>query len=89
MTSRDWYAVPVRDKASGNEFLTAVRNTDLLAQIVRAFENEAILHAEDSIDIMRDISTIDTELLFADLQMIENPSFANQPAVQKRRWRIL
>lgn len=58
-------------QGSGNEFLTSVRNTDLLTHIVRAFENEDILHAEDSIDIMRDIATIDTELLFADLQMIE------------------
>lgn len=58
-------------QGSGNEFLTAVRITDLLAHIVRAFDNEQILHAEDSIDIMRDIATIDSELLFADLQLIE------------------
>ena len=58
-------------KGSGNEFLTAVRNTDLLAHVVRAFANQDILHAEGSIDIMRDIATIDMELLFADLQMIE------------------
>ncbi len=60
-----------KGQGSGNEFLAAVRATDLLAHIVRAFANDDILHAEDSIDIMRDIATIDSELLFADLQLIE------------------
>jgi ribosome-binding ATPase len=59
-------------EGSGNEFLATIRNTDLLAHVVRAFANEEILHAEGSIDILRDIATIDLELLFADLQMIEN-----------------
>lgn len=58
-------------QGSGNKFLTAVRSTDLLTHIVRAFENEAVLHAEESVNITRDIATIDMELLFADLQMIE------------------
>ncbi len=58
-------------QGSGNEFLSAVRDADLLAHIVRAFENDDVLHADGSIDIMRDIATIDTELLFADLQLIE------------------
>ncbi|MDO4581426.1 MAG: redox-regulated ATPase YchF [Bacillota bacterium] len=58
-------------QGSGNEFLTAVRDTDLLAHIVRAFTNEQVLHAEDSIDLLRDIETISMELLFADLQLIE------------------
>ena len=58
-------------QGAGNEFLTAVRNTDALAQIVRVFNNEDVLHIEQSIDPMRDIEIINTELLFADLQMIE------------------
>ncbi len=58
-------------KGSGNEFLSAVRDADLLAQIVRAFDNPDVLHTEEGIDILRDIATIETELLFADLQLIE------------------
>ena len=58
-------------QGSGNEFLYAVREADLLAHIVRAFEDNEILHAEDTLDIMRDIATIEMELLFADLQLIE------------------
>lgn len=60
-----------KGQGSGNEFLSAVHDADLLAHIVRAFENNAVLHVENSIDIMRDVATIDTELLFADLQLIE------------------
>lgn len=58
-------------QGSGNEFLSAVRDADVLTHIARAFVNDDVLHAEDSIDIMRDIATIETELLFADLQLIE------------------
>ncbi len=58
-------------QGAGNEFLTAVRNCDILAHIVRAFANDEVIHAEDSINILRDIDIISTELLFADLQMIE------------------
>ena len=60
-----------KGQGSGNEFLAAVRDADLLAHIVRAFEDPEVLHVDDSVDIMRDISTIDLELLFADLQLIE------------------
>lgn len=56
---------------SGNEFLTAVQEVDALIHVVRAFENENIIHVENSIDIMRDVETINLELLFADLQLIE------------------
>lgn len=52
----------------GNEFLTAVRDADALAQVVRVFEDTA---TGQSIDIMRDIAEINTELLLADMQMAE------------------
>ena len=58
-------------RGGGNEFLSAVREADLLCHIVRAFDDAEVLHAEDSIDPMRDVAIIDNELLFADLQMIE------------------
>ncbi len=60
-----------KGQGTGNEFLTAVGNTDALAQIVRAFNNPDVLHVEDGIDPIRDIEIINTELLFADLQLIE------------------
>ncbi len=58
-------------QGTGNEFLTSIRNTDVLAHIVRAFDNKNVPHVQDTLDLMRDINTINMELLFADLQLIE------------------
>jgi len=60
-----------KGKGTGNEFLSAVRDADALVHILRAFENKQVLHVDDTIDIMRDLETVNMELLFADLQLIE------------------
>ena len=57
---------------SGNEFLQGVREADALIHVARAFSKPEILHIEGSIDILRDLETVNLELLFADLQLIEN-----------------
>lgn len=57
---------------SGNQFLNNVRQVDCLVHIVRAFEDDQIMHVEGSIDVIRDIENIKTELLLADLQMVES-----------------
>ncbi len=59
-------------KGVGNQFLDNIRKTDALVHIIRAFENDNVIHEEGSIDPMRDIETINMELLFADLGVIEN-----------------
>ena len=59
-------------KGVGNQFLEDIRKVDALVHIVRAFENSEVMHADGSIDPMRDIETINLELLFADLGIIEN-----------------
>jgi ribosome-binding ATPase len=59
-------------KGIGNQFLEDIRKVDALVHIVRAFENSEVLHAEGSIDPLRDIETISLELLFADLGVIDN-----------------
>lgn len=58
-------------QGAGNAFLTSVRNTDALIHVVRAFNNPDVVHAEDSLDPLRDIETINLELLLADLEMVE------------------
>lgn len=59
-------------KGVGNQFLDNIRKTDALAHIIRVFENDNVIHEEGSIDPMRDIESINMELLFADLGVIEN-----------------
>jgi GTP-binding protein YchF len=59
-------------KGVGNQFLEDIRKVDALVHIVRAFENPEVMHVEGSVDPMRDIETINLELLFADLGIIDN-----------------
>ena len=55
----------------GNQFLANIRETDAIVHVVRAHEDSSIIHSEGSVDPMRDIATIETELIFADLEQAE------------------
>ena len=55
----------------GNKFLSHIREVDAIIHVVRCFENDDITHVEGSIDPARDIETINLELLFSDLEIIE------------------
>jgi GTP-binding protein YchF len=55
----------------GNQFLANIRETDALVHVVRAHHDDSIIHPEGSVDPLRDIETIDTELIFADLDQAE------------------
>jgi ribosome-binding ATPase len=55
----------------GNQFLGNIRTTDALLQVVRCFDDLDIAHVDGSIDPVRDIDTIGTELIFADLESAE------------------
>jgi ribosome-binding ATPase len=56
----------------GNKFLMNIRETDAIIQVVRCFENEKIIHVEGKINPIRDIETINLELVLSDLQQAEN-----------------
>ena len=55
----------------GNKFLGDIRNTDAIVHVVRCFDDENIIHVEGGADPSRDIEIINTELILADLEMIE------------------
>ncbi len=55
----------------GNKFLANIREVDAIVHVVRCFENENIIHVEGNIDPARDIETINTELIFSDMEMVE------------------
>jgi len=55
----------------GNQFLGYIREVDALVHVVRCFEDENVTHVYDSIDPIRDIETVNLELIFADLEMLE------------------
>ena len=56
----------------GNKFLSHIRNVDAIAHVVRCFENENISHTSDKINPIDDIDIINTELLLADLEKLQN-----------------
>ena len=55
----------------GNQFLANIREVDALAHIVRCFEDQNITHVNGNIDPIRDIETINTELLLSDIESLE------------------
>ena len=55
----------------GNKFLSHIRETDAIVHVVRCFENADIVHVEGSISPLRDVETINLELILADLDMVE------------------
>jgi len=61
----------VKDTTVGGEFLTQLSNVDALINVVRAFTDESIPHIEGSLDIERDIATMNLELAFSDLAITE------------------
>jgi ribosome-binding ATPase len=56
----------------GNRFLAAIRETDAICQVVRAFEDPDVVHVEGRVDPAADIDTVNTELVLADLQTVDN-----------------
>ena len=55
----------------GNQFLANIREVDAIVHVVRCFEDPNVIHVDGSIDPLRDIETIDLELIFADLEVLE------------------
>ncbi len=55
----------------GNKFLANIRECDAIVHVVRAFENKDITHVDDHLGPKKDIETINTELILADLQSLE------------------
>lgn len=60
-----------RGEGLGNKFLSHIREVDAIVHVVRCFADENIVHVEGSIDPIRDIEIIDTELVFADMETAE------------------
>ena len=55
----------------GNKFLSHIRETDAIAQVVRCFDDDNVTHVDGSIDPIRDIETINLELIFADIETVD------------------
>ncbi len=56
----------------GNKFLSHIREVDAIVEVVRCFDDKNIIHVENNVDPIRDITTIEIELILSDLEIIEN-----------------
>ena len=56
----------------GNQFLAAIRESDAICQVVRVFHDDDVIHVDGRVDPESDIATVNTELILADLQTVEN-----------------
>ena len=64
----------------GNQFLSHIREVNAIVHVVRCFEDSDVVHVDGSIDPIRDMETINTELIFADLEVIEK----RLPKIEKK-----
>ena len=60
-----------RGEGLGNRFLANIREVDAVAHVVRCFDSGAVHHVEGAVDPVRDIETVETELMLADLESLE------------------
>jgi GTP-binding protein YchF len=68
----------------GNKFLANIRQCDAIVHVVRAFEDQDVIHVSDTLNPKSDIEIINTELILADIQTIENrlPKIAKEAKAQ-------
>lgn len=67
----------------GNKFLGHIREVDMIAQVVRVFEDKDVIHVKDKLDVLEDMKTIQTELILADLELIDKKLAKLQIDVKK------
>src|SRR6266853_450295 len=66
----------------GNQFLGHIREVDAIVQVVRCFENSDIEHVMDTVDPIRDIEVVNTELILADIDSIQKRRGKQQKAAK-------
>ena len=71
----------------GNQFLSHIRSTDAIVQVVRCFDDDEVTHVDGSVDPLRDIETINLELIFADIEVIEKrlPKLKKQASIKTEK----
>ena len=71
-----------REKVWGNQFLDSIRYCEALIHIVRCFEDDNVVHINNSVDPIRDKEEVDIELQFKDLEVVEKSIERNKKAAK-------
>ena len=78
-----------KGEASGNRFLSHIREVDAIVHVVRCFQDENISHVDGTVDPIRDIETINLELIFADMESLDRQIARNQKLAKSGEKNIL
>ena len=78
----------------GNQFLGNIRETDAIVHVVRCFDDDNVIHVDGSVDPIRDIETIELELIFSDLEVLDRrmqktKKLANNDKDAKKEYALL
>lgn len=76
-------------KGLGNKFLSHIRGVNCIAQMVRCFDDENITHVENSVDPIRDVQIIESELMLSDLDVVERNKKRKENASSKEKMELL
>lgn len=71
-----------RGEGLGNKFLSHIREAEAIVHVVRCFEDTNVVHVDGSVDPIRDIETINLELIFSDMEMLERRLQKSQKAAK-------
>ncbi|MDO4720764.1 MAG: redox-regulated ATPase YchF [Peptostreptococcaceae bacterium] len=71
-----------RGEGLGNKFLSHIREAEAIVHVVRCFEDGNVVHVDGSVDPLRDIETINLELIFSDMEMLERRLLRSQKAAK-------
>ncbi len=66
----------------GNKFLSHIRQVDVIVHVVRCFQDENIIHVDGSVDPVRDINTINLELILSDIEVLDRRIDKTQKALR-------
>src|SRR3712207_367793 len=69
----------------GNQFLANIREVDAIVHVVRCFEDSNVVHVDGSIDSLRDIETINLELIFSDMEILDRRIQKTTKALKDRK----
>ena len=69
----------------GNKFLSYIREVEAIVHVVRCFENDDIVHINGNIDPLRDVETINLELMFSDIELLERRLYGAQKIAKSNR----
>jgi len=79
----DYFGITKGDAQQNRKVFDLIKDVDAIAHIVRAFEDDAVLHPMNTIDPLRDIETVELELIFGDFELVEKRLHKMEEALRK------